>query len=346
MTRILRFGIVGCGTIAATHADAIAQLPSAQLVACCDIIPERATLFAQRHGLTAEHTYSGLPALLKDPAVDVVTVCTPSGTHAKIGIAAMRSGCPVLVEKPMDVSLDAVMQLENAGRETGMALGGSLVLCEAQVKWYRSQEYYDSGDWRGTWELDGGGALINQGIHTVDLMRWIMGPVHSVYAVSKTLIHQRIEVEDVICATMIFKSGAVGNLSASTSVYPGFPAQLNIHGSKGSIVIQGDALASVEFADGAPDGEDIDILLAEGIAGHAIDVAQGGTRAAETKKTLLTDLVTSTWGDAHRAQIADFIESVNTGRKPRVDGQAGKEAVSLVLAAYESCRTGKPVEMF
>ena len=368
MSKLVRFGIVGCGVIAATHADAIKELVAADLVACCDIIPERASCFADRHGISKEHAHSSVKSLLADGSVDAVSICTPSGTHAVIASEALWSGRPVIIEKPMDVNLEAVALVNAAQKETGLPLAvisqhrfdaasiyarslaadghlGALVICEAQIKWHRSQEYYDSGDWRGTWELDGGGALMNQGIHTVDLMRWIMGPVHSVSAVSRTLGHERIEVEDAICATISFENGAIGNLVASTAAYPGYPAQLAIHGSAGSVIISGDALASVDLSNPVPSGKELELLLAEGMAGHAVQVAQGGTRSAESNKAASADPTRSTWGDAHRAQIADFIDCIHSGRTPLVDGKAGKEAVEIILAAYESSRSGKAVNL-
>ncbi len=366
MNNPIRFGIVGCGVIAVTHADAINRLPGASLTACCDVVPDHAFAYAKRFGLDDKHVHSNLRSLLQDPSVDVVSVCTPSGTHAGIGAECLWAGKPVIVEKPMDVNLDAIALLNAAQNETGLPLAiisqhrfdaastyarnlaiggylGALTLCEAQIKWFRSQEYYDSGDWRGTWELDGGGALMNQGVHTVDLMRWIMGPVHSIYASARTLAHERIEVEDAICATINFANGAIGNLIATTAVYPGFPAQLSVHGTKGSVVISGDALHSIDLIGDAPVGDEAAGLLASGIAGHAVHIAQGGTKSAETHKSVPTSASASHWGDAHQAQIADFVEAVRSGGSPLVDGKAGKEAVEIILAAYESARIGRTV---
>jgi len=354
-------GIVGCGTISATHAGAILALTTARIAACCDVIPERAGKFAREFGISNNHVHTTLKSFLADPDVDAVSVCTPSGTHAQIAIEALLAGKPTIVEKPMDVNVDACDALNAVQRRIGLPLGvisqhrfdaasiaardlidskalGRLVLIEAQVKWHRAQDYYDSGDWRGTWALDGGGALMNQGVHTVDLMRWLCGPVESVYAVSRTAAHERIEVEDVVCATLTFESGAIGNLAASTAAYPGFPASLSLHGDSGSLIISGDVLQTV--ATKAP----VAVTGGGHAATHAMQVAQGGTRSAESHKTEAA-VEETVWGDAHRAQIAEFIQAVKERRSPAVDGISGRRAVEVVCAVYESARTGKLVTL-
>jgi UDP-N-acetyl-2-amino-2-deoxyglucuronate dehydrogenase len=368
MNKFIRFGIVGCGVIAETHAGAIDEISDAQLSACCDIIPERSTSFAKKHNISLDHAHVSLSSFLADSAIDAVSVCTPSGTHSEIAVAALTAGKPVIVEKPMDVTVDACMLLKSVQQETGLPVAvvsqhrydassvyahelvhsgglGNIIFCEAQVKWFRTQDYYDSADWRGTWELDGGGALMNQGIHTVDLMLWMMGDVETVFAVARTAVHQRIEVEDVLCATVTFSSGAVGNIVASTAAYPGFPAQLSVHGTKGSVVISGDALVQVSLTEPIPEDENTRALLVAGAAGHAVHVAQGGTRIAEQLKLDRQIEATSQWGDAHRAQLIDFIDSVRTGRESRANCETGMTAVQLIVAAYESARTGRIVRL-
>ncbi|HEY3332459.1 MAG TPA: Gfo/Idh/MocA family oxidoreductase [Capsulimonadaceae bacterium] len=364
----LQIGLIGCGTISVTHADAIAGLQNATLVACCDIIPERATDFGAKYGIDPSHIHTTVEAFLNDPAVQAVSVCTPSGLHADVAIAALDAGKPVIIEKPMDVTVAACDRLVDAQKRTGLQLGvisqhrfdeasvvarklidegaiGKLFLVEAQIKWHRTQEYYDSGDWRGTWALDGGGALMNQGVHTVDLMRWLAGPVNTVYAVARTAAHERVETEDVVCATLTFESGAIGNLVASTAAYPGFPATLSLHGTLGSIVISGDVLQTVATKE--PTGY-------EGggkAATHALQVARGGTKTAEEHKVEETVAVTGAsdpttiWGDAHRSQIGEFADAVLDGRAPAIDGVAGRQAVQVVRAVYESAQSGKLVTL-
>ena len=241
------FGIVGTGVIAAMHAAAIATLPRARLAAVTDVADGAAAAFAAARGCAAE---PGLDQLLARPDVDVVCVCVPSGLHAEVGVRAARAGKHLVVEKPIDVTLAAADRLIEAARAAGVALTvisqhrfdpglielkrllgdgalGRLVLAEASTKWYRTQAYYDSAAWRGTWAMDGG-SLMNQGIHYVDLLRWCMGPVTEVTAVCATQAHQ-VEVEDTALAIVRFGSGAVGTILSSTAAYPRFPAAAGDH---------------------------------------------------------------------------------------------------------------------
>ena len=354
----MRFALVGCGVIAPTHVRALLDLPGrAELVVCSDVVPERAQALAAEFGITA----APYADVLADPTIDAVTVCTPSGSHAEVGVPALLAGKHVIVEKPMDVSVEACDRLLAAQASSGATLAvvsqhrfdaasqvvrsavaggdlGRIVLAEARVPWYRTQDYYDSGDWRGTWEGDGGGALINQGVHTLDLLRWIAGPVRSVYALARTAAHERIEVEDVVCATVEFASGAIGTVTASTAVYPGFPARLAVHGTRGGAVIEGDRLATFATVDG-------ESRVGEAAHTHAVQVATGGTRAATRAVDEAEEPADDAWGQAHRAQLLDFVEAAEQGRRPLVDGVEGRNAVELVRAVYDSARTGGPVTL-
>ena len=263
------FGIVGTGVIAAIHADAIAMVPDARLAAVTDVAAGAAAAFAAAHGCAAE---PDLDALLARPDVDVVSVCVPSGLHAEIGVPAARAGKHLVVEKPIDVTLEAADRLIEAARAAGVALTvisqhrfdpglieakrlldegalGRLVLGEASTKWYRTQAYYDSAAWRGTRAMDGG-SLMNQGIHYVDLLRWCMGPVREVTALCATQTHQ-IEVEDTSLAALRFSSGALGTIVSSTSVFPGFAQRLEITGTGGTITIEDGAIVRRSLAGGA-----------------------------------------------------------------------------------------------
>src|SRR5215469_7555056 len=250
------FGIVGAGVISATHAEAIAMVPGARLAAVTDTSPESARRIADAHGCAAE---PDLGSLLARDDVDIVTVCVPSGLHAEVGVAAAAAGKHVIVEKPIDVTLEAADRLIGAARAAGVKLTvisqhrfdpgvvelrrligdgalGTLLLGEASTKWYRTQAYYDSGTWRGTLALDGG-SLMNQGVHYVDLLLACMGPVAEVTAISATQTHQ-IEAEDVALALLRFRSGAVGTIVSSTSVFPGLAQRLEISGTHGTVVIE------------------------------------------------------------------------------------------------------------
>ena len=236
-------------------------------MACFDQVPAAADKLAETTGCKAYHQ---LDDLLADPAVQVVTIGTPSGAHMEPALAAARAGKHVIVEKPLEITLCRCDQIIEECRKAGVVLStifpsrfhdssqelkravedgrfGRLTLGDAFVKWYRSQAYYDSGAWRGTWELDGGGALMNQAIHSVDLLTWLMGPVVEVRAKTALLAHERIAVEDVALATVEFANGALGVIEASTAVYPGYLKRIEIHGNAGSAVVEEEDLTKWDF---------------------------------------------------------------------------------------------------
>ncbi len=303
--------------------------------------------------------------ILANPDIDVVTFCTPSGLHASQGTRALAAGKHVVIEKPMEITPAACEPLLAAQRASGCKLAiisqhrfdpssqqvrsaldrgelGKLILVEARVPWFRTQEYYDSGDWRGTWALDGGGCLMNQGVHTVDLLLWLAGPVKTVYAQMRTAGHERIEVEDAVAATLGFANGAIGNLMATTSAYPGFPACLGLHGTHGSALIEGDELKTLAI-------KGRETIHGHSATTHALLVATGGTKSATAHANAIPESPSPpgswSWGDAHRTQFADFIRAVRTDGTPLVDGVAGRAAVALINAVYESARTGRVVTL-
>jgi predicted dehydrogenase len=353
----LRFALLGCGTIAPTHAKALAALtPHAELAACADVLPERAETFAREHRCAARPWES----VLKDPSIGAVTICTPSGQHAEQAVAALRAGKHVLVEKPMDVTTAACDRILTAQKETGNAFAvisqhrydpatlrlrqlldagdlGRIFGVEIRIPWFRTQAYYDEGDWRGTWAMDGGGALINQGVHTLDLALWLGGPVRRVWARTLQATHERIEVEDHLCATLEFANGAVGTLLASTSIYPGFPARLEFYGTNGSALLEGDAIHTIALKNRP---------LEKGSAHpEALHIATGGTRSATDQSTDQPLGDQWAWGDAHRAQIQDFVHACAEKRTPLVDAVAGRRAVAVIESIYRSARTGQSVSV-
>jgi UDP-N-acetyl-2-amino-2-deoxyglucuronate dehydrogenase len=333
------FGIVGAGIIAAVHADAIALLPGARLAAVTDVAAGAARDFAAARGCAVEPS---LDDLLARRDVDVVCACVPSGLHAEVGVRAAKAGKHLVVEKPIDVTLEAADRLIAAARQAGVALTvmsqhrfdpgvtelrrliddgalGRLVLGEASTKWYRTRAYYDSAPWRGTWAMDGG-ALLNQGVHYVDLLRWCMGPATQVSAVCTTQAHD-IEVEDTALAIVRFASGAVGTITATTAAFPGFPQRLEITGTEGTVTVEDGRLARVALRDAAGTGQS-----AGQAAGAAAD--PGALDAA-----------------VHAAQLADLLAAVDEDREPAVSGQDGRDALEIVRAVYESSRTGRPVRL-
>src|SRR5438552_7867077 len=267
MTSKLRFGIIGCGVIGHIHAEAIATLPDAQLVAVVDTVLKPTQELMDEFHVTH---YGNLQEMLAREQLDVVDVCTPSGMHGEHACQVMRRGANVIVEKPMEISRAAIEEMLRVQQETGVKLAvisqhrfdpdtgqvhdlinegalGRLVLGNALVPWWRSQAYYDSGAWRGTWKLDGGGVLMNQSIHSIDLLQWLMGPVKSVCAYTDTLVH-RMETEDVAVAILRFANGALGTIAATTGAYPGVTTRIEIFGDRGSAIIENDSLAYLHLA--------------------------------------------------------------------------------------------------
>lgn len=342
------FGIVGCGMISKFHARAIADVKGAKLVACFDTRGPAAEKFAAEHGCKA---YTDLKAMLADPKVEIITIATPSGAHMEPAVAAANAGKHVIVEKPLEITLKKCDRMIAACEKNGVKLGaifpsrfhassvklkkavdggrfGRLSLGDAYVKWFRTQEYYDSGAWRGTWALDGGGALMNQAIHSVDILAWLMGPVVEIRANTATLAHQRIEVEDTAVATLRFASGALGVLEATTAAYPGYLKRIEIHGSTGSAVIEEEDIKAWDFT--KPRKEDAAILdemkKQKSGGGGASDPAAIGHHG-------------------HTMQFQDFVDAVKKNRTPAIDGHEGRRSVEIILGVYKASETGGTVKL-
>lgn len=342
------FGIIGCGMIARFHARAVADLRGAKVTACYDNIPAAADKLAEELGCKAYHN---LDDMLADPNVDVVTIGTPSGAHMEPAVAAARAGKHIIVEKPLEITLkrcDAIIAAcEKAGvvcstifpsrfHESSIEMKraveggrfGRLTLGDAIVKWYRTQQYYDSGAWRGTWELDGGGALMNQAIHSVDLLTWLMGPVVEVRARTGLLAHQRIAVEDVALATVEFANGALGVIEATTAAYPGYLKRIEIHGDQGSAVMEEEDIKVWDFA--KPNKRD------ELIRARMAEKKSTGGGAADPK---------AIGHHGHARQFDDVLKAIKRGAAPAIDGPEGRRSVEIILAIYKSAETGKAVRL-
>ena len=342
------FAIVGCGMIARFHAMAIGDLKRGRLVAVSSRSEKNARRVADEFG--AEWT-TDYRALLKRSDVDIVTICTPSGAHMEYAVRAARAGKHVIVEKPLEIKLDRCDKIIEACRKAGVTVGvifpsrfheasrllkkeidsgrfGRLTLGDAYVKWWRSQEYYDEGGWKGTRKYDGGGALMNQSIHAVDLLLYFMGPVKRVTAMTKTLAHRNIEVEDTAAATLEFKNGALGTIEGATSAYPGFLKRIEISGDKGSVVLEEEDIKEWRFEKET-----------------ARDTRIRRKFAARTKSGGGASDPSAISYEGHRRQLEDFIQALDKKKRPLVDGVEGRKSVELILAIYQSSRTGKPIAL-
>lgn len=334
----IRFGIIGCGVIAPTHREAIAGAPGARLVACCDIELEKAKKFAADSGGGVK-AYRSIEEMLKQDDVQAVCVCTPSGLHGDHAIMAMEAGRHVLCEKPMDITLAKIDAMIETSRRTGMKLAGvfqrrtypqskkvreavqggklgKLVLGDCYQKYFRSHQYYASGAWRATWELDGGGALMNQGVHGIDLLLYIMGDVKRLSAYCRRLV-RNIAVEDTAVAILEFVNGAVGVIEGTTSVTPGYGCDIEISGDDGTIKLKGDKIAVWDVK-----GEEGAEVQGEGGKGTAADPLAGLTATGHTQ------------------HVADLVRCIKEDRQPEIPGSEARRAVEVIKAIYKSSREG------
>jgi len=341
MTEPLRFAIIGCGRIAPRHAQCLRDLsPNARLVAVADVIERRAQHLAREYGAEPQSDYR---RLLDRKDIDVVCICTPSGLHARTGIEAAQAGKHVIVEKPMALTLEdadaLIAACDNAGVKLTVVLQnrynppmqdlkrlvesgklGRLLLGNATVRWYRPQSYYED-DWHGTRSLDGG-TLMNQCIHHVDALQWVMGDVSEVFAYTATLAHT-IETEDIGVVTWRFASGALGSMEGSTVTYPeNLEGSVAVFGTHGSVKVGGTALNRKVFWKVA------------------------GELEQERNVLALEDVDPPTvYGYSHRAVIADTIQAIRDNRLSCTHGGEGRRSLALVLAMYESAERGLPVKV-
>ena len=351
MSKPLGFALVGCGMIARFHAKAILEIPGARVAALVSRTPKNAEGLIAETGIPPCPVFATLDEALAAPGVDAVVITTPSGAHLEPAVAAAKAGKHVVVEKPLEISAERCDRIIEACETYGVKLCtifpsrfadanvtlkaavdagrfGRLTLGETTCKWWRSQAYYDEGGWKGTQALDGGGAMMNQAIHNVDLLLWMMGDVASACGFAATLAHERIEVEDTAAAVLRFRSGAIGVIQATTSVHPGYPKTIAVHGDRGSAVIEQEDVLRWDFSPETPDDAAVRAKFAAKVG------ASGG--AADPKAIS---------HEYHRRQLADFVEAVRDNRPPRVDGREGRKAVAVIRAIYESNRSGRAIEM-
>lgn len=337
------FGIIGVGVIATFHAKAIAEIPGARLAACFDISSERVKAFASEFNCTPWNT---LDDLLADASVDAVIICTPSGFHLEPALAAAAAGKHLVVEKPLEITPERCDRIIDAARDNKVALAGifmsrfsdgvktiraaldegrfgRLTVLDTAVKWHRTDEYYAQAGWRGTWAVDGGGALMNQSIHAVDLLQWFSGGISELSAYTETLGHEGLEVEDVAVASVLHSSGALGTITGSTASWPGWAKRIEISGTRGSVALEDDKITRWDFDEPRP--EDKEIIAAIG--------------AGETGSGGAGDPTAIGW-EGHRKQLADFVEAVTEGRDPLVSGEEARKSVAIITAIYRSAESG------
>lgn len=327
----IKFGIIGAGVLAPLHAKAIQSNPRAMLVGIADIDHQKADKLAKEYDI--EKVFTDYEDLLLEP-VDVVCICVPSGLHSAIAVRCAAMGKHVLTEKPLDITFDHMDKMIIACRNAGVKLGtvfqrrtlphvlaakkvldtggiGQLMMIQAYLKYFRSDDYYASAGWRGKWELDGGGALMNQGIHGVDLLQWIGGEIESVMAYTATLARKNIEVEDTAVAIVKFKNGALGTVQSATSVYPEQETSIEMNGDEGTIKVNDTGL----------------------------EVWEVDNHTAKQPSTIPSDY------DGHAVIIEDMIGAVIDDREPMITGVEGRKSVELILAIYESARLGREVKL-
>jgi len=328
-------GLIGSGNITQTHARGARAIPDVQIAAIYGTNPQTVTtLAAENHA----KPYQDFAAFLAHKPMDLVILGTPSGLHAEQGIAAAQHGLHVLTEKPIDITTknaDALIaaadkaniklavifqdrlkpNIQRLKHWLGAGLLGKPLLVDASVKWYRPPDYYSNSRWRGTFALDGGGALINQAIHTVDLLLWLLGDVIRVQARTATVLH-KIEAEDTAVATLEFASGAVGTLIATTAAHPGYPRRLEITGTEGTVILEHDRIVAADLRNPPPD-------IAAITAG---DSNQSATSAA------VTDI------SGHKAILEDFLHAIANNTQPICNGREGRRSLALVESIYNSAR--------
>jgi predicted dehydrogenase len=340
----LGFAIVGTGMIAAYHAQAIAQTPGAHLAGLVSRTPERARPFAEKYGIPFVATT--VEEIVASPQVQALVITTPSGAHLDPALAAIRAGKHVVIEKPIETTPERADQIISAAEATGVKLAvifqgrfgegaqrvkvaldagrfGRMVLASAYVKWHRTAEYYHT-PWKGRWDLDGGGALMNQAIHGVDLLQWFAGVPEEVMGQMTRRVHTGIEADDTTVAALRFPDGALGTIEATTAAWPGWSRRIELCGELGSVCLEDDLIVRWDFAtEEAGDAE---------IRGTQEASALGSGAGNPASISIV----------GHQRQIEDFVLAVRDNRAPAVDGKEGRKAVALVDAIYRSAREGRP----
>ena len=328
-------GLIGSGNISETHARAARAIPGVQIAAIYGTNPQTAARLATEHHAKP---YTDFAAFLAHKPMDLVILGTPSGRHAEQGIAAAQRGLHVLTEKPIDITTKNADALIAAADKANVKLAvifqdrlkpniqrlkqwldrgllGKPLLVDARVKWYRPPDYYSNSKWRGTFALDGGGALINQAIHTVDLVLYLLGDVTRVQARIATVLH-KIEAEDTALATLEFANGAVGTLLATTAAYPGYPRRIEITGTEGTVILEHDRIITADFRNPP----------------HDLAAISSGDSNQSANSAAVTDI------SGHQAILEDLLQAIANNTQPICNGREGRRSLALVEKIYSAAR--------
>jgi UDP-N-acetyl-2-amino-2-deoxyglucuronate dehydrogenase len=346
MGRQLKAAVVGTGVVGGWHVGMIPRIPDYSLVAVCDRDPEKARASLEKNKVQPVPVYADLDDMLRKEAIDIVHVCTPSGDHFTPVTTCLEAGKHVICEKPMEIELDRIDRMTEISRKTGCRLAGifqnrwndanraikaaaeegrfgTIAWAGCFTPWYRPDKYYEEGGWRGTRKWDGGGAIMNQSVHAIDLLQWIVGPVKTVSAYASSRIHPKIEVEDTLSAAIEFENGGFGTIMGTTAMFPGLPARIEIGGENGTAVSE-NGLKFFQFREERPSD-------AEALAKFAVTVRnKSGGGASNTDIGL----------DLHARNIMHILQCWEEGRDAETAGAEARKAVAIVLAMYESARQG------
>lgn len=339
--KVVKFGIVGTGSISGHHARSIREIENAELVAVCSTSPDRAKIASSKFGVPA---YYNLRKLLSSEQLDALCICTESGNHLLSGSLGAMAGKHILVEKPLEINLERAIKLIKICKKNDVKLGivfqnrfnpnfqklkqavngghlGKIFLANAKINWFRESSYYANSNWKGTLKGDGGAALINQGIHTIDLLLDLMDAPISIYGKSQTVLHE-IEGEDLAVAILKFKDDAVGIVECSTALYPGYNERLEIFGENGSIIYEGGEIISWNVK-----GLELEISV------DKINGSSGASRPLDIDYRF------------HKLQIHDFVESIINERTPLVTGQDALKSLSAIEAIYQSSMQNREIKL-
>lgn len=331
--------LIGCGMIAHIHMTALREISEAKICGVCECRSEVLLNFSNKYNI---HSYQSYSKLLEDPEVNTVIITLPPGLHVEYAMKAVDAGKNIIIEKPFDTNIKKAQALIKKCREKKLRLSiifqnrftpsarkikdtldkgllGKIILGDAYVKWYRSPEYYKSGPWRGTWDMEGGGALINQAIHTIDLLQWFMGGIKSLVGVVKTSIH-KIETEDLGLAIVEYNNNSIGIIEGSTAIVPGFKEKIEIHGEKGTIIFEGGNIKEWKV-EGFNEKNYVD---------------EEKITYGETNSPAISPV-------NHKAQLQEILQSIINNRDPMVNGEEGLKSLQIICGIYESSKKGKRI---